>query len=102
MFHPPIDKKLILAKKIKKICKNFNSIFIVNDDPLLAKKARADGVHIDQDDITYSEAREILGPNSIIGISCQNDLNLALKTESLGANYVSFGSVFNAAIKKKL
>ena len=67
---------------------------------MLAKKARADGVHIGQDDITYSEAREILGPNSTIGISCQNDLNLALKAESLGANYVSFGSVFNTTNKK--
>jgi len=94
------DKKLILAKKIKKICENFNSIFIVNDDPLLAKEASADGVHIGQDDITYNEAREILGPNSIIGISCQNDLNLALNAESLGANYVSFGSVFNTTTKK--
>tara|TARA_B100001167_G_C16773683_1_gene309302 strand:- start:3598 stop:4218 length:621 start_codon:yes stop_codon:yes gene_type:complete len=94
------DKKLILAKKIKKICENFNSIFIVNDDPLLAKEAKADGVHIGQDDITYNEAREILGPNSIIGISCQNDLNLALNAESLGANYVSFGSVFNTTTKK--
>ena len=53
------DKKLILAKKIKKICENFNSIFIVNDDPLLAKEAKADGVHIGQDDITYNESREI-------------------------------------------
>ena len=84
----------------KKICENFNSIFIVNDDPLLAKEAKADGVHIGQDDITYNEAREILGPNSIIGISCQNDLNLALNAESLGANYVSFGSVFNTTTKK--
>lgn len=94
------SEKLILGKKIRKICNDFHSTLIINDDPLLARNVKADGVHLGQDDLSYKKSRDILGPTSIIGISCQNDLNLALKAQSEGADYVSFGSVFQTKTKE--
>ena len=53
-------KKILIGKKIKKICKKYNVNFIVNDDPFLAKKVNADGCHLGQNDMTINEARRIL------------------------------------------
>ena len=61
-------KKLIIGKKIKKICKKFNTKFLINDDVYLAKKLETDGCHLGQKDMNISEARKIIG-NKIIGIS---------------------------------
>ena len=93
------DQKLKLARELQKICSDFDSTFIINDDPLLAKEAKADGVHLGQNDISYKKGRDLLGPEAIIGISCQNNLELALKAESEGANYVSFGSIYPTKTK---
>jgi len=88
-------EKLIVAKQICRICERFKCTFIINDDPLLVKEVDADGVHLGQEDMSYEEARNILGPDSVIGISCQNNLDFALKAEAQGANYIAFGSLFN-------
>ena len=53
-------KKLLIGKKIKKICKKYNVNFIINDDPVLAKKLNADGCHLGQKDMKINEARKIL------------------------------------------
>ena len=67
-------EKLIIAKELRNICHKFGSLLIINDDAKLAKKIDANGVHLGQKDIQYEEARNIVGPDSIIGISCQNDI----------------------------
>ena len=95
-------EKLIVAKQICKICERFKCTFIINDDPLLVKEVDADGVHLGQEDMSYEEARNILGPDSVIGISCQNNLDFALKAEAQGADYIAFGSVFNTETKNKI
>ena len=92
-------EKLIIAKELRNICNKFDSLLIINDDAKLAKKIDANGVHLGQKDIPCEEARNILGPNSIIGISCQNDLGLAFKAQSEGADYVAFGSLFSTKSK---
>ena len=95
----PPKQKLIIAKELRNICNKFESLLIINDDAKLAKKIDANGVHLGQQDIPCEEARNILGPDSIIGISCQNDLGLAFKAQSEGADYVAFGSLFSTKSK---
>jgi len=97
-FRSP-KQKIIIAKDLRNICNKFDSLLIINDDTNLAKKVGANGVHLGQKDMPYEEARNILGPDSIIGISCQNDLSLAFKAQSEGADYVAFGSLFSTESK---
>ena len=91
---------LKISKKIKKIVKKNGVKFIINDKPLVAKMANADGCHIGQKDINLINARKILGKNKIIGITCHNSKKLALRAKKHGANYVAFGSFFKSSTKK--
>ncbi len=94
------EDKLIISKQLKDICQNFDSLLIINDDIHIAKEINADGVHLGQKDISCNEARNILGSGPIVGISCQNNLELALKAQHEGADYVAFGSIFKTSTKK--
>ena len=94
------EDKLIISKQLKDICQNFDSLLIINDDIHIAKEINADGVHLGQKDISCNEARSILGSGPIVGISCQNNLELALKAQHEGADYVAFGSIFKTSTKK--
>ena len=76
-----------------------NVAFIVNDRPDLAKRLNADGAHIGQDDMPYAEARALLGPDKIIGVTCHNSRDLAIKAAEQGADYVAFGAFFDTATK---
>ena len=92
-------KKLIIGKKIKKICKKYKVKFLINDDPKLAKKLNADGCHLGQKDMKISRARKILG-NKIIGVTCHNSINLAKKAINAGADYLAFGAFYSSKTKK--
>ena len=92
-------KKIIVAKKIKKICKKYKVKFIINDDPILAKKINADGCHLGQKDMNILKARKIL-KNKIIGITCHNSINLAKRAISDGADYLAFGAFYSSKTKK--
>ena len=94
------EDKLIISKQLKDICQNFDSLLIINDDIHIAKEINAHGVHLGQKDISCNEARNILGSSPIVGISCQNNLELALKAQCEGADYVAFGSIFKTSTKK--
>ena len=91
---------LKISKKVKKIVKKNNVKFIINDKPLIAKKANADGCHIGQKDMDLINCRKILGKNKIIGVTCHNSKKLALRAKKYGANYVAFGSFFKSSTKK--
>ena len=93
-------KKLLIGKKIKKICKKYNVKFIVNDDVYLAKKLNADGCHLGQNDMNILKAREIIG-NKIIGITCHNSIKLAKIALNNKADYLAFGA-FNSSKTKKV
>ena len=95
-----VEDKLIISKQLKTICQSFDSLLIINDDIHIAKKINAHGVHLGQKDISCNEARKILGSDPIIGISCQNNFELALKAQHEGADYVAFGSIFKTSTKK--
>ena len=92
--------KLIIGKKIKKICKKYKVKFIINDDPVIARKLNSDGCHLGQKDMKILKAQKIL-KNKIIGITCHNSLNLVRDAIKNKASYIAIGA-FNASKTKKV
>jgi thiamine-phosphate pyrophosphorylase len=90
--------KLIIGRKVKKICKKYKVKFLINDDPKLAKKLGADGCHLGQGDMSVIKAKKIL-KNKIIGVTCHNSINLAKKAINDGANYLAFGAFYSSQTK---
>jgi len=93
------EKKIIIGKKIKQICKKNSVKFLINDDPKLSKKLNADGCHLGQKDMSIVDARKIIG-NKIIGITCHDSINLAKAAIKGKANYIAFGAFFSTKTKK--
>ena len=87
------------AAELSALCKKHHVLFIVNDDAELAKKVDADGVHLGQKDMSPARARELLGKDKIIGVSCNNQLALAIEAQQQGADYIAFGRFFNSMTK---
>ncbi len=87
------------AKQLLELCHQHGVPFIVNDDIALAAEIGADGVHLGREDTDPKEARNLLGKEAIIGISCYADLERALEAERQGATYVAFGAFFPSASK---
>ena len=96
----PYNSLIKISKKIKKIAKNNNVKFLINDKPVIAKKINADGCHIGQKDMNITNSRKILGKNKIIGVTCHNSKKLAIKAKKYGANYIAFGAFFKSSTKK--
>jgi len=88
-----------LAKEIQSICKARNIPFIINDDVELAHKINADGVHVGQDDMAAAEARKILGPDKIIGVTAKTPEQAELAYKA-GADYIGSGALFGSTTKK--
>ncbi len=91
--------QLTLSKQLKTLCEQYQAYFIVNDNIELAKQSQAHGIHIGKDDQNLITARQQLGKQAIIGVSCYNDVSLALQMERLGADYVAFGRFFPSKTK---
>jgi len=75
------------------------ALYIVNDDPALVARVGADGVHLGEDDPSIVSARELIGPERIIGVSCYGDFERARAAVEEGADYVAFGSFFASSTK---
>ena len=88
-----------LASEILNLCEKFGTKFIVNDDVKFAKKIGAKAVHLGKEDEGIKEAFEILGKDAYVGVSCYNDISLAINAAKNGASYVAFGSVFTSPTK---
>lgn len=88
-----------LAGPLQAICAAHDVAFIVNDSVPLAKRIRADGVHLGQDDGDVRAAREELGREAQIGVTCHASRHLAMEAGEAGADYVAFGSFFPSATK---
>ncbi len=91
---------LKISKKIKKITSKNRVKFLINDKPIVAKQANADGCHIGQKDTNFNKSRKILGKNKIIGVTCHNSKKFALNAKRNGANYIAFGAFFKSSTKK--
>jgi len=92
-------KKFEIGKKIKKICGKYKVKFLINDDPIFAKKINADGCHLGQKDMDIIEARKIIG-EKIIGVTCHNSIKLAKLAINNNANYIAFGAFYSTKTKK--
>jgi thiamine-phosphate pyrophosphorylase len=92
------DKLIKLCEEIKKLSIKYNATFILNDNPSLAKKVNADGVHLGQNDMSLTEARKIIGNDKIIGISTHNKEEIKHAIEN-GADYINIGPVFKTGTK---
>lgn len=88
-----------LAEPLQKICAERDVAFIVNDSISLAKRLGADGVHLGQDDGDVAEARQALGKDAQIGVTCHDSRHLALEAGEAGADYVAFGAFFPTTTK---
>ncbi len=99
--HKTADAQTQLNESIQlqQLCLKHHTLFIINDGINLAKEISADGIHLGKDDGSIQQAREQLGVNAIIGVSCYNDINLAQHAQSQGANYVAFGALFPSTTK---
>ena len=95
----PFKKKLIIGRKIKKICKRFNVKFLINDDVFIAKKLNADGCHLGQKDMNIIKARKLIG-NKIIGVTCHNSVKLSKIAVKNKADYIALGAFNNSKTKK--
>lgn len=87
------------AQLLLQLCRDYQIPLIINDHIDLAADIDADGVHLGQHDAKITDAKERLGHTKIIGISCYNSLDLAIRAEQDGASYVAFGAFFPSLTK---
>lgn len=92
-------RRLAQARSLALLCRARGVPLIVNDDLSLAGEAGADGVHLGRDDTSPAAARRTLGRGAIIGVSCYNELPMAIEAQQQGADYVAFGAFFVSPTK---
>ncbi|MGO8920722.1 MAG: thiamine phosphate synthase [Stellaceae bacterium] len=88
------------ADVLRPVAQRRGVAFLMNDRPDLALAADCDGVHVGQQDASYAEARRLLGPERIVGVTCHQSRHLALEAAEAGADYVAFGAFFPSATKE--
>lgn len=76
--------------------------FLINDRPELAAELGADGVHIGQSDGSYKQARKLVGPDRIVGVTCHASRHLAMEAGEAGADYVAFGAFYETSTKEPI
>ena len=93
------SERLVQARNLNSLCQGFDVPLLINDDPELAVRVGAAGVHLGQDDCSLVDARRLLGEHAIIGITCHHSLNLAQTAADGGADYLAFGRFYDSATK---
>lgn len=87
------------ARSLARLCRTARVPFIVNDHLQLAVELEADGLHLGAEDGDILDARRLLGPGRILGVSCYSSVSAALAAIAAGADYVAFGSMFESPTK---
>lgn len=95
----PDEMVMAAAQALMPIAHAHDVALLINDRPDLAKAVGADGAHVGQDDTPYKEARALLGPDAIIGVTCHDSRHLAMTAGEQGADYVAFGAFFDTKTK---
>lgn len=95
----PFPDRLTQAENLLSACRNARVPLIINDDPELAARVGANGVHLGQSDAALEATRQLLGEDAIIGATCHASLDLAKQAASMGADYLAFGRFFTSATK---
>ena len=96
--HLEHDAFLKEAKRFVALCREKGAVSIINDDVDIALAADADGVHVGQEDLAAGRAREVLGPDKIVGVSAHN-VDEALAAQAAGADYLGVGAAFSTGTK---
>ncbi|MBV9509850.1 MAG: thiamine phosphate synthase [Caulobacteraceae bacterium] len=81
------------------IARAHDAALILNDRPDLAARLGCDGVHVGQEDAPYAEARRLMGPSRMVGVTCHDSRHLAMEAAEAGADYVAFGAFFPTTTK---
>ena len=84
------------------IAQAHDAAFLLNDRADLAAKLGTDGVHVGQKDTPYKEARNLVGPDRIVGVTCHNSRHLAMTAGEAGADYVAFGAFHKTDTKQPI
>jgi len=87
------------ARVLQPIAQERGVAFIMNDRPDLAAELDCDGVHVGEEDAPYAEARRLLGPDRIVGVTCGDSRHRAVVAAEAGADYVAFGAFFPSMTK---
>jgi thiamine-phosphate pyrophosphorylase len=87
------------ARLLQPIAQGRGVAFIMNDRPDLAAELDCDGVHVGEEDMPYAEARRLLGPDRIVGVTCGDSRHRAVVAADAGADYVAFGAFFPSMTK---
>jgi thiamine-phosphate diphosphorylase len=87
------------AGTYRRLADTFSALFIVNDDPELARICDADGVHVGQDDVSAEQARELLGPDAIVGLSTHSGEQIAASA-GRPVDYISVGPIWETPTKE--
>jgi thiamine-phosphate pyrophosphorylase len=95
----PAERRAEQARALVALCRPLGAGLIVNDDPHLAALCGARGVHLGAGDASTVQARQVLGPKALIGVSCYSSVERAVRAQAEGADYVAFGSFFPSATK---
>lgn len=90
-----------VVQNINDLCEQYQALFILNDRVELAAKLKLKAIHIGINDLSIEKARQIVGENCIIGVSCYGNIDLAKKAALNGADYVAFGACYNSPTKPK-
>lgn len=92
------EQKVALAREILPICREAGVPFVIDDDVQVALEVGADGVHVGQDDMACVQARQLLGPDAIVGVSAHN-VPEAVQAQADGADYLGSGALVATATK---
>ncbi len=93
------DQIRAVTKVLAPIAHHHDVAVLMNDHVDLARELGLDGVHVGQSDMAYKDARRILGPKAMIGVTCHNSRHLAMEAAEAGADYVAFGAFFPTTTK---
>ena len=85
---------------LRPIVQDRDVALILNDRPELAVETGCDGTHVGQSDTPYAEARRLVGPQRIVGVTCHGSRHLAMEAADAGADYVAFGAIFPSSTKR--
>jgi thiamine-phosphate pyrophosphorylase len=102
--HLPDDELAAVANAVRALCERLGALLIVNDRPLVAREAGADGVHVGQDDMAVAEVRELVGPEMLIGLSTHADSEIDAAVASgpdgePAVDYIGVGPVHTTPTK---
>lgn len=95
----PDSERVRVAQSLQAVCSQYGVPLLINDDPVLARRVKAAGVHLGQQDGSLSEARTLLGEDAIIGATCHGSIELAQQARTAGADYLAFGRFFQSHTK---